>query len=232
MELWLNRTENLIGTSSLNKLKTSNIVIVGIGGVGSFCTEALARSGVNNITLIDNDVVDITNINRQLIADTTTIGKLKVDVMKDRILKINPNANIITLPTFLDEENISNLISTKYDFVIDCIDNVKSKLALIEYCHNLNINIISSMGTGNKLDPTKFEIADISETSICPLAKIIRKELRKKDITNLTVLYSKEAPIKNNTCNSSNNSPASIAFMPSTAGLIIASEVIRRLTIQ
>lgn len=229
MESWLNRTENLIGTTALKKLKNANIAIVGVGGVGSFCIEALARSGINNITLIDKDVIDITNINRQLIADTTTIGKLKVDIMKERILKINSNANVVTFPTFLSEENVSNLISTKYDFVIDCIDNIKSKLALIEHCHNLNINIISAMGTGNKLDPTKFEITDISKTSVCPLAKIIRKELRKKNINKLTVVYSKEEPIK--TYNFSINSPASISFVPSTAGLIIASEVVRKLTL-
>lgn len=229
MESWLNRTENLIGTTALNKLKKSNVAIVGIGGVGSFCAEALARSGIGNITLIDKDVVDITNINRQLIADTTTVGKLKVEVMKERILKINPSANINIFPTFLNAENVQDLISGKYDFVVDCIDNISSKLALIEYCHNMNINIISSMGTGNKLDPTKFEVADISKTSVCPLAKIIRKELRKKEINNLTVVYSKEEPIKTNI--SSNHSPASISFVPSTAGLIIASEVIKKLTL-
>lgn len=231
MENWLNRTENLIGANALNKLKNANIAVIGIGGVGSFCVEALARSGINNITLIDNDIVDITNINRQLIADTTTVGKLKVEVMKERILKINPNANVTIFPVFLNEDNISSLISKNYDYVIDCIDNIKSKIALIEYCHNMNIHIISSMGTGNKLDPTKFEIADISKTSVCPLAKIIRKELRKKDINNLTVVFSKEEPIKNENFSSIASTPASIAFVPSSAGLIIASKVIKDLTI-
>lgn len=231
MENWLNRTENLIGANALNKLKNANIAVIGIGGVGSFCVEALARSGINNITLIDNDIVDITNINRQLIADTTTVGKLKVEVMKERILKINPNANVTIFPVFLNEDNISSLISKNYDYVIDCIDNIKSKIALIEYCHNMNIHIISSMGTGNKLDPTKFEIADISKTSVCPLAKIIRKELRKKDINNLTVVFSTEEPIKNDNFSSIESTPASIAFVPSTAGLIIASKVIKDLTI-
>lgn len=231
MENWLNRTENLIGTNALNKLKNANIAVIGIGGVGSFCVEALARSGISNITLIDNDTVDITNINRQLIADTTTVGKLKVEIMKERILKVNPNANVTIFPVFLNEDNISSLISQNYDYVIDCIDNIKSKIALIEYCHNMNIHIISSMGTGNKLDPTKFEIADISKTSVCPLAKIIRKELRKKDINNLTVVFSKEEPIKNKNFSSIESTPASIAFVPSSAGLIIASKVVKDLTI-
>lgn len=225
MESWLNRTENLIGVPALEKLKNANIAIVGIGGVGSFCTEALARCGINNITLIDKDVIDPTNINRQLIADTTTVGKFKVDVMKDRILKINPKANITICPTFLCEENINTLISKNFDYVLDCIDDVKAKLTLIEYCYNSKINIISSMGTANKLDPTMFEIANISDTSVCPLAKIIRKELNKKGITDLTVVYSKEKPIKNNI------QLASISFVPSVAGLIMAGEVIKKLTI-
>lgn len=226
MNNWLNRTENLIGESALNRLIHSNIAIVGIGGVGSFCAEALARCGINNITLIDKDVVDITNINRQIIADTTTLNELKVNVMKERILKINPSANVTTHPVFLNNENIPELIPIDCDFVIDCIDNVKSKLDLIEYCYKKDIKIISSMGTGNKLDPTKFEISDINKTSVCPLAKVIRKELRKRCIPNLKVVYSKEEPKKENI---SETSPASISFVPSSAGLIIASEVVKTL---
>ncbi len=226
MAYWLDRTENLIGKEALNKLENSNIAIIGIGGVGSFCTEALARLGIKNITLIDKDVVDITNINRQLIADTTTVGKLKVDVMKERILKINPNANVTTFPVFLDENNIPSLISKNYDYVIDCIDNVNSKVALIEYCYKENIEIISALGTGNKLDPTKFEVTDISKTSVCPLARIIRKKLKSKNIEHLTVVYSREEPIKIE----NSKSPASISFVPSTAGLIIASVVAEKLT--
>ncbi len=226
MNNWLNRTENLIGESALNRLIHSTIAIVGIGGVGSFCAEALARCGINNITLIDKDVVDITNINRQIIADTTTLNELKVNVMKERILKINPSANVTTHPVFLKNENIHELIPIDCDFVIDCIDNVKSKLDLIEYCYKKDIKIISSMGTGNKLDPTKFEISDINKTSVCPLAKVIRKELRKRCIPNLKVVYSKEEPKKENI---SETSPASISFVPSSAGLIIASEVVKTL---
>ena len=225
MENWLSRTENLIGTDAIEKLKNSNIAIVGIGGVGSFCAEALARSGINNLTLIDNDTIDVTNINRQIMADTTTIGQLKVDIMKERILKINPNANIEIHPTFINEENISEIITKQFDYVIDCIDSIKSKLALIEHCSINNIKIISAMGTGNKLDPTKFEVTDISKTSVCPLAKIIRKSLREKNITKLKVVYSKEEPIKN----ASSNSPSSIAFVPSVAGLIMAGEVVKDL---
>lgn len=226
MEYWLSRTESLIGKVALNKLKNSNIIIVGIGGVGSFCAEALARLGINNITLIDKDTVDITNINRQLIADTTTIGKLKVDVMKERILKINPDANIITFPVFLDENNVTSLIHPNCDYVIDCIDNVNSKVALIEYCYKMNISIISALGTGNKLDPTKFEITDIYNTSVCPLARVMRKRLREKNIDKLTVVYSKEEPLM------LENSAftASISFVPSVAGLIIASAVAENLT--
>lgn len=225
MEYWLSRTENLIGKAALGKLRNSNIVIVGIGGVGSFCAEALARTGINNITLIDKDTVDITNINRQIIADTTTIGKLKVDVMKERILKINPDAKINALSVFLDENNIPSLITEKFNYVIDCIDSVNSKVALIEHCSKKSISIISALGTGNKLDPTKLEITDISKTSVCPLARVIRKKLREKDINKLTVVYSKEEPLKIE----NSTSPASISFVPSVAGLLMASKVVENL---
>ena len=226
MEYWLSRTENLIGKDALNKLRNSSVAIVGIGGVGSFCAEALARTGINNITLIDMDTIDITNINRQLIADTSTIGRLKADVMKERILKINPNINVITFPIFLDENNISPIITTNFDYVIDCIDTVNSKIALIEYCYKMNIQMISALGTGNKIDPTKFEIADISKTSVCPLARAIRKKLKSKNIEHLTVVYSKEEPIKIE----NSTTPASISFVPSVAGLLIASKVVENLT--
>ncbi len=226
MEYWLSRTENLIGKETLDKLRNSSVAIIGIGGVGSFCAEALARTGINNITLIDMDTIDITNINRQLIADTSTIGRLKANVMKERILKINPNANVITFPIFLDENNISSVITTNFDYVIDCIDTVNSKIALIEYCYKMNIKIISALGTGNKIDPTKFEITDISKTSVCPLARAIRKKLKSKNIEHLTVVYSKEEPIKIE----NSTTPASISFVPSVAGLLIASKVIENLT--
>ena len=224
MENWLNRTENLIGKDSLNILKESNIAVFGCGGVGSYAIEGLVRAGIGNITIIDNDTVSITNINRQLIADTTTVGKFKVDVEEERLKKINPNLNITKINNFYSSDNSDKILSNKFDYVVDAIDSIKSKLYLIEQCKKLNIPIISSMGTGNKLDAGKFEITDISKTSVCPLAKIIRKELRKKDINHLKVLYSKELPIKK-----AENLISSISFVPSVAGLLIAGEVVRDL---
>lgn len=224
MNNWLNRTENLIGSDAVNRIKNSKIVIFGIGGVGSFVVEGLVRSGVENIVLIDKDIVDETNINRQLIADITTLGLNKVEVAKERILKINPSANVEIFKEFVNQDNVSSFINSNSSYVVDCIDTVSSKLAIIEKCNELNVPIISCMGTGNKLDPTKFEISDIKKTSVCPLAKVMRKELKKRNIANLKVLYSKEEPIK-----ISSNTPASISFVPSVAGLIIAGEVVRDL---
>ena len=221
---WLNRTEMLIGKDNINKLKNSTIAVFGIGGVGSYVIESLARCGVGNLVLIDNDIVDITNINRQLIADTTVIGKNKVDVAKERLLKINPEINVITHKLFFSENSSKDLISNSYNYIVDCIDSVSSKLYLIETAINNNINIISCMGTGNKLSPCQFEVSDIYETSVCPLAKVIRKELSKKGIKKLKVVYSKESPIKTNS-----KYPASISFVPPTAGLILASEVVNDL---
>ena len=197
------------------------------GGVGSYTIEALTRSGIGKITLIDNDVVDITNINRQLIADTATIGKPKVEVAKERLLKINPNIEIITRQIFYDKTSKKKLLNTHYDYIVDAIDSVASKLSLVEEAYKRNIPIISCMGTGNKLDPTKFEIADISKTSVCPLAKVMRKELNKRGIHHLKVVYSKEEPHRFDEENK--RVPASISFVPSVAGLILAGEVIRDL---
>lgn len=197
------------------------------GGVGSYTIEALTRSGIGKITLIDNDVVDITNINRQLIADTATIGKPKVEVAKERLLKINPNIEIITRQIFYDKTSKEKLLNTPYDYIVDAIDSVASKLSLVEEAYKRNIPIISCMGTGNKLDPTKFEIADISKTSVCPLAKVMRKELNKRGIHHLKVVYSKEEPHRFDEENK--RVPASISFVPSVAGLILAGEVIRDL---
>ena len=194
------------------------------GGVGSYSAEALVRSGIGNITLIDNDIVNITNINRQLIADTTTVGKPKVEVAKERYLKINPDINVSAYKLFYDESKNDEVFSTHYDYIIDAIDTVSSKLCLIKTAKSKNIPIISCMGTGNKLDPTMFEVTDISKTSVCPLAKVMRKELKKLGIEHLKVVYSKEEP-KRFTENS--KVPASISFVPSVAGLILAGEVIR-----
>lgn len=229
MENWLSRTELLIGKQSLEKLKNSTVAVFGCGGVGSFALEALARSGIQNLVIIDNDIVDITNINRQLIADTTTIGLPKVEVAKNRILKINPNAQITTYQVFYDSTNANNLIQTNYDYIIDAIDSVSSKLSLIEEAYHRHIPIISSMGTGNKLDSTKFEVIDITKTSVCPLAKVIRKELKKRNIPHLKVVYSKEIPKRNNIEENLRRTPASISFVPSVAGLILAGEVIKDL---
>ena len=224
MENWLDRTENLIGKDALNILKESNIAVFGCGGVGSYAIEGLVRAGIGNITIIDNDTVSITNINRQLIADTTTVGQFKVDVEEDRLKKINPYLNITKINDFYSSDNSDKILSNKFDYVIDAIDSIKSKLYLIEQCKKLDVPIISSMGTGNKLDASKFEITDISKTSVCPLAKIIRKELKKKNINHLKVLYSRELPVKNTI-----NSIASISFVPSVAGLLIAEEVVKDL---
>lgn len=197
------------------------------GGVGSYTAEALARSGIGSLTLIDKDVVDVTNINRQLIADTTTIGKPKVDVCKERLLKINPDLIVTTYQTFCDNTNIDTFFSSKYNYVVDAIDTVSSKLCLVEEANKQNIPIISCMGTGNKLDPTKFEVTDIFKTSVCPLAKVMRKELGKRGIKHLKVVYSKEEPHK--FIETEKRTPASISFVPSVAGLILASEVIKGL---
>ena len=197
------------------------------GGVGSYTVEALARSGIGNITLIDKDIVDITNINRQLIADTTTIGKPKVEVAKERLLKINPNIKITTYQVFYDATKANELLNTHYDYIVDAIDSVSSKLSLVEEAYERNIPIISCMGTGNKLDPTKFEVSDIAKTSVCPLAKVIRKELTKRGIHHLKVVYSKEEPRRFDEENK--KTPASISFVPSVAGLILAGEVVKDL---
>lgn len=218
------RTKSLIGEIALEKLASSRVAVFGVGGVGGYVVEALVRAGIGEIDLIDNDTINATNINRQIVALHSTIGQYKVDVMKARALDINPNIKINTYKTFFSSETINEFDFSKYDYVIDAIDSVKSKLLLIETAKNLNIPIISSMGTGNKLDPTGFVITDISKTSVCPLARVIRTELKKRGIKNLKVLYSKELPIKIDS-----RTPASISFVPSGAGLIIASAVVKDL---
>lgn len=229
MENWLNRTELLIGKESLNKLASATIVVFGCGGVGSYVIEGLVRSGIGNLIVVDNDVVDVTNINRQLIADTTTIGKPKVEVIKEMAFKINPNINITTYQEFASITNFVNIIPSNCDYIVDAIDTVKSKIDLVAYANLNNIPIISCMGTGNKLDPTMFEITDIFKTSVCPLAKVMRKELKNRGINKLKVLYSKEEPSRFNNEENLKRTPASISFVPSVAGLIIAGEVIKDL---
>ncbi|MBQ3547304.1 MAG: tRNA threonylcarbamoyladenosine dehydratase [Clostridia bacterium] len=218
------RTENLIGAEALQKLKNCHIAVFGVGGVGGYVVEALARAGVGEIDLIDSDRVDITNLNRQIIALHSTVGKLKVEVMRDRILDINPTAKVNIFPILFLPENSSKFDFSKYDYVIDAIDNVTAKIELAVKCQQTKTPIISSMGTGNKLDPTQFQITDIYKTSVCPLAKVMRYELKKRGVNKLKVLYSKEEPIKNQL---DLRTPMSISFVPSAAGLIIAGEVIK-----
>lgn len=224
MNSQFSRTENLIGAKALTKLKGCSIAIFGVGGVGGYVVEALARAGVGNIDLIDSDCVDITNLNRQIIALHSTVGKLKVDVMRDRVLDINPNVTVNTFPILFLPENSHKFDFSKYDYVIDAVDNVTAKIELAVKCQESGTPIISSMGTGNKLDPTKFEITDIYKTSVCPLAKVMRYELKKRGVKKLKVLFSKEEPIKNSI---DPRTPMSISFVPSAAGLIIAGEVIK-----
>lgn len=218
------RTENLIGRDALKKLESCHIAVFGVGGVGGFVVEALARAGVGKIDLIDSDTVDITNLNRQIIALHSTIGKQKVEVMKQRVLDINPKVEVNTFPILFLPQNSDQFDFSKYDYVIDAVDNVTAKIELVMKCHENGTQIICSMGTGNKLDPLKFEISDIYKTSVCPLAKVMRYELKKRGIKKLKVLYSKEPPIKNP---NEPRVPSSISFVPSVAGLIIASEVIK-----
>lgn len=217
------REERLIGKENVEKLNKSKVSVFGIGGVGSFVVEGLARAGIGKFLLVDNDTVDITNINRQIHANITTVGKNKVDVMKERILSINPEANVDVSTEFFMTG--SKLVDNSLDYIVDAIDTVTGKIELVCKANELNIPIISAMGTGNKLDPTKFEVADIYKTSVCPLAKVMRKELRSRGIQKLKVVYSKEEPIKPNDGNY--KTPASISFVPSVAGLIIAGEVIK-----
>ena len=224
------RTETLIGKEGIEKLKKSKVAVFGIGGVGSFVVEGLARAGIENLIIVDFDKYDITNINRQLGALHSTIGKYKVDVMKERILDINPNVEVEIFKEFFGPNSNKNIIDKSIDYIVDAVDNVTAKIELVVKANEFEIPIISAMGTGNKLDPTKFEITDIYKTSVCPLAKVIRKELRKRDIKKLKVLYSKEDPIKQSKeekTKDEKNSPASISFVPSVAGLIIAGEVVK-----
>lgn len=235
MEEQFSRTELLIGKEGVEKLHKSKVALFGIGGVGSFVLEALVRAGVQNFVLIDNDTVSISNLNRQIIATHNTIGIPKVEVAKERVLSINPKANVEIHQEFFMPDSSKELLDNSIDYIIDCIDTVTAKIELAVRANKLNIPIISSMGTGNKLDPTKFEVTDVYKTSVCPLAKVMRKELKARGISKLKVLYSKEQPIKpvnnaNENADSSNGKkqvPGSISFVPSVAGLIIAGEVIK-----
>ena len=242
------RTELLIGKAAIEKLKTSKIAIFGIGGVGSYAVEALVRSGVGKFVLVDDNCICLTNLNRQIHATRKTIGKPKVEAMKERILDINPDAEVTTFLDFYLPETHPEMLTADLDYIIDAIDTITGKIGLIEAANRMGIPIISSMGTGNKLDPTRLEIADISKTSVCPLARVMRKELRKREINNVKVLFSTEEPIKpreneggscsvgcicppgtERKCTDKHQIPGSMSFVPSAAGLIIAGVVIRDL---
>lgn len=221
------RTQMLFGNENMEKIKSSYVAVFGVGGVGSFACEALARAGVGKLDLIDNDVVSPTNLNRQLVALTSTLGRYKVDVMRERILDINPNAEVNTYKTFYLPETANEFDFSKYDYIIDAIDTVAGKIELVVNADKAKTPIISSMGAGNKVNPEMFEVADIYKTSVCPLAKVMRTQLKKRGIKKLKVVYSKEKPIKNET---GVRYPGSTSFTPSVAGLIIAGEVIKDIT--
>ena len=223
------RTELMLGSANMEKLKKLRVIIFGVGGVGGYALEGLIRSGVYNITLVDADTVSESNLNRQIIATKKTVGQAKVDAAKERALSINPDAKIETFNLFYSEEteNIINL--EKYDYIIDAIDTVSSKILLIKNAYEKNVKIISSMGAGNKLNPTGFEVSDIYKTSVCPLARAVRQRLKALGIKKLKVVYSKEAPLKKVVDDSkiTRHAPASIAFIPSIVGLIISGEIIK-----
>lgn len=242
------RTELLFGSESMDILKRSRVIVFGVGGVGGYVTEVLARSGVGAIDIVDKDDVDITNINRQIIATLKTVGRSKVDIMAERIKDINPECRVTTYKTFFLPENSHEFDFTNYDYVVDAIDTVTAKIELITCCTKAGIPIISSMGAGNKLDPTKFQVADIYKTSVDPLARVMRRELKKRNVKHLKVVYSTEISMRpkgnlntddkaiNETVGSNNNAekrrkdiPGSVAFVPSVAGIIIGGEVVKDL---
>ena len=242
------RTQLLLGVEAMNKLKNSRVAVFGIGGVGGYSVEALARSGVGAVDLIDDDKVCLTNINRQIIADVKTIGKYKVDVARDRILSINPRCKVTTYQCFYLPQNAKDFDFSQYDYVIDAVDTVTAKINLVMQANESGVPVISSMGAGNKLDPTAFVVSDIYKTDVCPLAKVMRRELKKRNIKKLKVVYSKEKPLipiedesiscrshcvcppgAEIKCTDRRTIPGSVAFVPSVVGLIIAGEVIKDL---
>lgn len=223
------RTQMLLGEEAMVKLKNSHVAVFGVGGVGGYAVEALVRSGVGKIDVFDNDTVNITNINRQIIALESTIGKNKVDVIKERALQINPDVVINTYNCFYMPQNADEYDLSKYTYIIDAIDTVTAKIELVMRAHSMNIPIISSMGTGNKLDATKFEVSDIYKTSVCPLARTMRRELKSRGIKKLKVVYSREEPVKSGCIDKITQKPipTSVAFVPPVAGMILAGEVIK-----
>ncbi len=228
------RTNILLGEANLAKLAGKHILIAGVGGVGGYVVEAIARAGVGKITIIDNDVVDITNINRQLISNLDNVGKTKVDEFSSRIKSINPDVELVSLPVFIDESNLNELLSDKPDYVIDCIDTIESKLALIVYCLKHKLKIVSSMGAGNRIDVTKAKLADISKTQVCALARNIRLRLRKMGIKKgLTVVYSEEEPFAKPLVNPAGGRPTNgtISYLPALFGIMLAGKVLQEFII-
>ena len=243
----LSRTELLIGKDALDKLAKSKVMVFGVGGVGSFTVEALARAGVGNLILVDDDTVCLTNLNRQIHATYKTISKNKVEVMKERVLSVNRNCNVETIQVFVTPDNLEEIIPDDVDYVVDAIDTVSAKIALAVYCEQKGIKLMSSMGTGNKLNPAEFKVADIYNTKVCPLAKVMRYELRKRGVKKLKVDYSEEMPRKpkvedvvtcktgcvctggTKKCSAKRQIPGSVSFVPPVAGMIIASEVVKDL---
>lgn len=226
MEHPFSRTELLLGRDGVKRLQNASVAVFGIGGVGGYAVEALARSGVGRLHLIDHDKVSVSNLNRQIIAVTSTIGRYKVDAAKERILDINPKAEVYAYRTFYMPDTAEEFDFTQYDYVVDAIDTVTGKLAIIMQAKQVGVPVISSMGAGNKLDASAFEVADIYQTSVCPLAKVMRRELKKRGVESLKVVYSKEPPV------SSERPPGSTAFVPAAAGLILAGEVVKDLARQ
>lgn len=223
MEGPFSRTELLLGAEGVEKLRRATVAVFGIGGVGGYVVEALARSGVGHLHLIDHDTVSVSNLNRQIIATVNTIGRYKVDAAKERVMEINPEAEVCTHKTFYVPETEEEFDFTGFDYVVDAIDTVTGKLALIMQAERAGVPVISSMGAGNKLDASAFEVADIYQTSVCPLAKVMRRELKKRGVRKLKVVYSKEQPVTNS------RPPGSNAFVPAAAGLILAGEVVKDL---
>lgn len=237
MNKTFDRTKRLLGAEAMEQLNNTRVAVFGIGGVGGHAVEALVRSGIGAIDIIDSDDVAESNINRQLIATTKTIGRKKVDVMEERLLEINPEVHVKKHCCFFLPETKNEFDFSQYDYVIDAVDTVTAKLALVEECEKAGVPVISSMGAGNKLDPTAFEVADIYKTSVCPLAKVMRRELKKRNIKHLKVVYSKEEPLEpiedesfeSDEVRSRRATPGSVAFVPSVAGLILAGEVVKDL---
>ena len=225
MKEWMQRTELLLGSDRIERLRNARVLVVGLGGVGAYAAEAIARAGVGTMTIADADAVFESNINRQLIADTTTVGRYKSEVAAERVKRINPDCIAVSVPLFADASNTAEIIaSAAPDFIADAIDCVTTKLLVAEYAAEHGIPLISSMGTGNKLDPSLLEISDISKTAVCPLARVMRRELRQRGITRLPVLFSSEQPVRTGM-----RTPASISFVPSVGGLMIGGYIVRKI---